>query len=145
MYYLLTGISVILTCSFLSCNEQVEYRLVAEFQFINETESTIEFEIFHESTTEIQLAAQESTEIFRVEASGGSKTPNIETCCEGILDDLLGSSGKFYRINSTECVLHENEKSDLINNYQSEQISERVFRYTYTFRTEDFLDAENCE
>ena len=142
MLYLIIGINLLMVGS---CEGETEYRFVTEFQFENKTDNAVEFEVFATSANRILLNAHKMTEIVRIEVDGGPKNPDIKNCCQGILDDLLGSSGKLYRINGTECFLHEDEKSDLIGNYHSQVISARVFRYTYNFTAEDFEGAESCE
>lgn len=144
------GISIV-AFAILGCGkESVEYRLKVEFLYINATDSTVEFD-FRESVStlglkQVVLNPKSSSDLLTIEAEGGFKKPNPVTCCQGILEDNYASSKvKTLILNNSYCVIQADNKSTDISNYESEIISDRHFRYTYTFRKADFENAVLCQ
>lgn len=58
--------------------------------------------------------------------------------------DLNGSS-KTITLNDTLCSIQLNEKSTIIENYDVETIADRHYRYTYSFKNNDFENAKMCK
>ena len=154
MHYLLTGISVLTLLLISSCEGETEYRMTVDLEFINSTDSTISFDIYEDisssNQSEVTLVPKSKSPTFSYEYSGVSEFVTPENCCNSFLinvysNEEFGGSSKVIVLNDTLCVTHFNEKSTLIENYNVEVISERHFKYTYSFVASDFSNAENCE
>lgn len=128
------------------CDEgEIEHLLRVEFQFINNTSKTMTFNVYENiKTEEVKLAPSEYSKAITENASGGFKNPNPKSCCQGILEDTIGSNGGFYMLDNSLCVSHVKEKSDLIENYSHEVISKNHFRYTYVFTENDLINSKPC-
>ena len=144
VHSMLIGIKICSLTALISCESDTEYVNTVEFQFSNLTDHKILFPQFSEPENGLELGPGQTTEVLGLKG-GGPKSPDPQICCQDILNDLIGPSGKLYVLDDSLCLVHINEKSDLIENYQIKLFSERDFRYTYTFRPEDFEDAERCE
>ena len=133
-----------------SSEKMVEYRLDAEFVFVNESDYVISFPISNYSGSVTLVLESNESDTIKVLASRGFKNLNPTSCCQGILTDIYGardSEGaiQLIRLDDNLCVTHLNEKSVIISNYTSEIISERDYRYIYKFTNNDFLNANECE
>lgn len=140
MHFLIIGISL----AFSSCQGETEFINTVEFLFHNQSDQKILFTQYPESEFGLELLPNKSTDVLTVKG-GGPRNPDPLLCCQDMLDNLIGPSGKYYVLDDTLCILHKNEKSDLIENYDIKVFSERHFRYSYTFRSTDFVDTQTCE
>ena len=147
--YLLIGISS-LSC-LINCTEgDVDYRITVEIMYLNSTDSLIEFDIkpdlsFNEYEI-ILLAAKSTSRIYSYDIDGADKKPRPETCCDGVFSSLFRSDN-FNRIivNDKNCLVHDNMQSAKRDGYQLDVISDRTFRYTYTFTEDDLIGGVPCE
>lgn len=152
-HFLLIGISA-LTVSLAGCGQEIEYRMTVELIFQNTTTSQIGFSIrpdINSSGREnITLVPQSQSTVFTYEIDGVDKNPNIETCCQDLLVDVYGGRGtngnsQVLRLDNDLCVIHLNEKSIVLSNYSKEIISERHFKYSYTFTDTDIENPQPCQ
>ena len=154
MRYLLIGINLFNLSMFCSCEGVTEYIMTVDLEFINNSDSTIGFEIYQDISsnekTHFVLRAKSPSPVFTYRYDGVGKVVTPENCCNSFLTNVysneeFGGSSKAIVLNDTFCVTHFNEKSTLIENYNAKIISDRHFRYTYVFDASDFLTAERCE
>lgn len=129
-----------------SCQKEIEYRLDTEFIFENQSDKTISFAINdpNSSRNEISLLSNTS-DIIRLIPSEGTKDPNPNTCCQGLLHSVLDGSDKgsiIIKYDNLKCIV---EVPANIANYKSEKISERFFRYTFTFTNEVLDHVSDCQ
>jgi hypothetical protein len=150
-HYLLIGISALIF--FLNgCVQEIEYGLTMDLLYINQTDETISFSIINSNNQRetVSISPNSESEIFTYFISGVDKKPAIETCCQDPLIDVFGGRGtegnsQVLIINDELCVTHLNEKSVVISNYLQEKISDRHFRFSYTFTNNDIENKHQCE
>ncbi|UOY05787.1 hypothetical protein L0P88_17830 [Muricauda sp. SCSIO 64092] len=119
--------------------------------YANQTDSTIRFKMFEPepmgfigvNLIDVKLNPQSQRMVYAYETDGAPKDPKPESCCQGFLEGVLGAHNTII-INDTSYVIHGGEKSVLISNYKDSIISDRHFRYTYTFTETDFENAQPC-
>lgn len=132
LFFLIFGISAL----FFTCDKgEVEYFLKTDFVFINETDKNISFEIREKTTTkmDLNLEAKSTSKTYTINSDGGFENPTPDNCCQGVLQSfLVGSDQKSIVIkkNDTLCIMVE---PAIIDNYKSEIISDRHYKYTFTF------------
>ena len=147
MHFLPIGISIFLFL--IGCEGEVSYSMKMEVRFINATDSLIEFnfrtDFLSTQDEKIILNPNSNSPIFSGYIDSG-KNPEPETCCNEILITSF-RNGQVNRImiNGNRCIVHNQEKSTDFSNYSIETISDRTFRYTYTFTEEDLKDGMPCE
>jgi hypothetical protein len=150
-HYLLIGISAIIIF-FNGCVQEIEYGLTMDLLYVNQTDETISFSIINSNNQRetVSISPNSESEIFTYFISGFNKIPEIETCCQEPLIDVYGGRGtegnsQVLIINDELCVTHLNEKSVVLSNYLKEKISDRHFRYSYTFINNDIENKHQCE
>jgi hypothetical protein len=151
--YFCIGISVLFLL--VGCGkETIEYRMNVDLVYINETNGPIAFEIFEKissnNTSFIELNPSEKSRVFSYDYERVTKKLNPETCCNDFLPNAYsslewnGSSKKLFLKDST-CIIHLNNRSTEISNYEVEVVSPRHFRYTYTFTHLDIEFPRRCD
>lgn len=147
MRFLIIGISAIIGISFIGCgDEDVEYKMTVDFVYVNQTDNTIRFSIREPSigdSIDVKLNPKTQSSTYSYEISGAPKNPTPENCCQGVLEGNIGTYSIII-LNDEQYVVHEGEKSVLISNYKDSIISDRHFRYTYTFTEMDFENSLPC-
>jgi hypothetical protein len=153
MLFLIIGISV--TILLTSCaKEDVEFGMKVDLVYENQTDSLVKFEILEDigsnKTTTVELFPYSISEIFSYEYDGVQKHVEPENCCDSFLENVYSSLefdgvSKKIILNDTLCITHYNNKSTLIENYNSMIIADRHFRYSYLFTRKDFVNAVKCD
>jgi hypothetical protein len=127
--------------------------MAVDLVYVNQTDSSISFQILENiglnNISTITLDPFSTSKIFTYEYDGVDKKITPQSCCNSFLRNVydindINGSGKKIVLNDSLCVFHLNNKSTIISNYNSEVISDRHFRYTYTFTFKDFKDAKKC-
>ena len=153
MHYLLIGISIILLAARCS-KKDVEYRMTMDLTFINTTDNVVSFrvrpDISSSNLENVTIPPRTQSKIFTYNVEGVDKTMNPNNCCQDALLDVYGGRGlqgvsQTLKLNDKLCATHLNEKSVILSNYTTEIISDRHFRYSYTFTKNDFENAEPCQ
>lgn len=143
LIFLIFGISTL----FFTCDKgEVEYFLKTEFIYDNKTDKTLSFLVRPPSGRKkiLVISPKSMSETINYDASGGFENPTPENCCQGLLEGLLGGAGIDnidLKIDSTTCLL--GTPTD-INNYESEVISDRHYKYTFTFTDKVLEDKKDC-
>lgn len=120
--------------------------MTVDLVYINQTDKTIRFKIEEPETmdmVEVKLNSQSQSKVYTYESIAAHKDPKPKSCCEWFLADIVGSKNTII-LNDEQHVVHKGEKSVLISNYKDSIISDRHFRYTYTFTEADFENALPC-
>ena len=142
MLFSIIGISHSLLLS--SCGEtQTEYRLDVVFVFVNETDRSISFSVSDPGINpkDSILLLPGSRDTIQYIASGSFENPNPNTCCNGLLGDIIGEFGKSIVFDDSTCQL---ESILYIENYMAEEIEDRFFSYTFSFSNDVLNDLKNC-
>lgn len=136
VHYLLIGISVLTTCLY-SCQEEIEYRLDAEFIFENHSDKTLSFSVHDPNNIRNDISLEPNTsDTIKLIPSEGPKIPNPDTCCQGLLESILVGADQgsiIIKYDDLECII---DSPANIGNYKSERVNERHFKYTFTFTDE---------
>lgn len=148
MCFLLFGISAFLLIT--GCGKSTsEYVLEIDLQYQNVTDSTLSFEIAKGQSGAFEtviLPPQSSGGPFSYHLDGDFVNPTPDNCCLGFVENNFKlSEANYITVNDSLCVLHNQEKSAILSNYESEIISDRHFRYTYTFKSDDLAGAAPCQ
>lgn len=149
MRFFLFGISALSFAA--GCGkETIEYGMTMSLKYINETDSVVSFnlrpDISFNDLENLVIPPKSESKIFTYDVEGVDKKLNPDTCCQGIMNDLFEVDFlNLITLNDTSCVGHQNQKSVILTNYAVEIISDRHFRYTYTFTKGDFENAEPCD
>jgi len=153
LHYLLIGISVLFLAA--GCGKKyVEHRMTMDLTFINKTNGVVSFTVrpgISSTTLEnVTVPPQTQSKIFTYNVEGVDKRLNPGNCCQDALIDVYGGRGlegvsQTLRFNDNLCVTHLNEKSVILSNYTTEIITDRHFRYSYTFTEKDFENAVPCQ
>jgi hypothetical protein len=153
LHYLLIGISVPFLVA--GCGKKdVEYRMRVELTFINTTDKVISFQmrsgISSSNLESVTITPRTQSKTFTYNVEGVDKKMNPGNCCQDVLIDVYGGRGlegvsQTLKFNNNLCVTHLNEKSVILANYTTERITDRHFRYSYTFTENDFENAEPCK
>lgn len=143
--YLLIGISILTTFLY-GCQEQVEYRLDAEFIFVNQSDKTLSFSVNDPNGKRDEIILKKNaSDIITLIGSEGSKVPDLETCCEGLLNSVLDGSDQgniVIKYDDFQCLI---ESPANLDNYKKEKINSRYFRYTFTFTNESLKEVSECK
>ncbi len=151
MRYLVIGISLPTIILLASCRK--EYTVQVDFIYINETPYGVSYNYIaldNSDTINLFKLEAETQKIIVVGGDGGAdKNPNIETCCEGYLDDLQGHGFAILVIfDDLKCITYEEGEgpttTNILNGYEKRVVAERHFEFTYRFTEEQFNDAELC-
>lgn len=152
MHFLIVGISLPLLLA--ACGkEDIEYRMKVALVYHNNTDSLVKFELRENislgNSLIIELSGNTQSKIFSYEYQGVDKVIKPKTCCKDFLNNVYSSrdwnsSLKEIVLNGSYCVIHINDKFTNILNYNSEIIGDTHFRYTYTFKKDDFENAVLC-
>jgi hypothetical protein len=141
MSYLLIGISIVLL-NLNGCQQEVEYRLDTEFVYVNQSDKFLSFEASNGSSNRRVIAlSPNSSDTVYYAASGGFENPDPNSCCQGLLGDILGGA---LTLTFTDSICSLSSPLD-INNYVSEKVEDRYFRYTFTFTEEVLNKATGCQ
>jgi hypothetical protein len=135
--FLITGISIITLALLELCScKRVDYKVSADWVYINNTEYQIETGLFVLSPKET-VSFQQSSE--------GPKEIHAEDYVPITYDSPI--------------IIYNGDKCDTLNygdkagkgegilgtqNYQYEKIGERYYKFIYTFTEDDYLKAEDC-
>jgi hypothetical protein len=124
---------------FSSCNETDEFGLKVDLTFINSTETDIQY------STLFELAPNESF-TFSTQTESSSDNENIETCCNGILEDFQGAYNQVSLvIDDINCLsFDEGVGPTDLDNFESIKLNSRRFSYTYTITTSTIADMQLC-
>ncbi len=137
MHCLIFGISIFILLSFSKCGD-VDYRVRADFIYINETVHTIE--IISEKPFTLP---PNSDYVIKIDSDGGkniSADSYVPPFSDGIViyDDIKCDTL------ASGAILGQGEGPAGIQNYQSKKISDRYYEFTYRFTEDHFLLAEEC-
>lgn len=127
------------TCSLCSCGSN-EHRLQVEFVFINESNNQINYsDLFTISAGGIHT-------IF-VDGTSSTDNPKIETCCQGFLEDIQDDYFQVYMIvDEAYCVFfEENEGPTTVENFTSDILGDKYFKFTYTITESDIESMQPCD
>lgn len=140
--YLLIGISVLMI-SLSSCQKEIEYRLDTEFIFKNQTDKTVSFAVNDPNSNRKEIHLEPNvSDTIKLIPSEGTKDPNPNTCCQGLLQSVLDGSDQGSIVIEFDDLQCEIEAPANIDNYKSERISDRFFRYTFKFTNERIEDCK---
>ena len=131
-YYLLIGISVLMFLS--ACEEQVDYRVRAEWVYINKTTQPVAFSVQGVDT----VVSPTETFTLSTDTEGS----------ENVTEESYGSpfDGNIVRYGSDQCVTYGEDEGPLATkNYESKNLAERYYEFTYEFTEEEISKAEDCE
>ena len=100
-------------------------------------------------TVSFSIEPHAKTRIYSYDVGAG-KELIPEACCQELLASIysyreFNGFSKELKIGVNSCVLHLNEKSAIISNYDYKVVADRHFRYTCTFTSDDFIGADICE
>lgn len=136
MHYLVGGIfSIILLSINTSCSqEETDCSVISEFLYINKSEFQLE--------TPIGIILPNSELSMKYSDIGSCKLEAKDYLppFRDILTIKIGNSCKIY--NSTSLTVGEGPL--VISNYQSEKISDNNFKFTYTFKEDEFENLKEC-
>lgn len=124
-----------------SCHQEIEYRLDTEFVFVNESDKMISFDVWNSINKKVIALDPNSSDTVFYKASGDFEKPDPSTCCQGVLNSLFYDSGLNISMNDSLCLL---SSPLFIDNYVSEKVDNRYFRYTFTFTNEILDDVSSC-
>ena len=128
---LIIGISALL--AFSACEEQVDYRVRAEWIYTNETTQPLAFSVQGVDTV---LNPTESY-TFSMDTEGP----------EDVTEESYGSpfDGIPVRYGDDQCLIYEEGGGPLATeNYESEKLAERYYKFVYRFRESEFSEVEDC-
>ena len=131
-HYLLIGISILMVLS--ACEEQVDYRVRAEWVYVNQATQPVAFSVQGVDT----VLNPTETFTFSTDTEGS----------EDVTEESYGSpfDGNTVRYGSDQCVTYEEDEGPLAtSNYESQKLAERYYEFTYEFTEEELSEAENCQ
>ena len=142
-HYLLIGISLLL--SFSACEEQVDYRVRADWIYVNETPNSVEIlgvdRLDRQSFTTIapgdSVTASQDTE--------GPETVTEKSYVPSFLGYTIRYADSLCRSYRPGATVEEGEGPFATVNYESEKLAERYYKFTYEFTEEEFAEAESCQ
>ena len=143
------GISL-LTFLFIASCGRTEYLAKASFVYKNETDYLISYNrILNSDTSQMFTIAPKSEKVLTFEGGGADKQPTIENCCEGFLESTQGIDAPILVIfENLRCIVYlEGDGStttNLLNGYEAEQLTDRSFKFTFTFTEADYQNAVPC-
>lgn len=122
-----------------SCGEKDEFGLKVKLTFVNSTDTNISYSNLFELAPTESYTYEDQTETT-------SSNPNIETCCNGLLEDFQGGYDQvFLVINEVNCLyFNEGEGPTSLNNFESEKLNSRSFSYTYTLSPASIENMQPC-
>ena len=142
MSYLILGISLLsIFITAQSCTDEGNYQLYGDYIYINDTDSVIEVK----GPYGFVINPQEEHTI-KISPEG----PEHPTVHDDNYDPVFKNLTVVVFNNNLCDTLHEGKEGGTdegilgIDNYTSEKVSDRYFKFTYHFTDEDFVDAVPC-
>jgi hypothetical protein len=140
MRYLTLGTSIVALLSTISCKKNVDYFVTGTFAYINNTDSLIEVK---GGTYDFKINPNESHSINQ--AGEGPKEVNEKSYVSPILSAVLIFNNSKCDTLDSGLNLRNGVGITGIENYTSEKVGERHYKFTYTFTEEDYNKAVLCE
>jgi len=139
MRFLQLGLIISLTFTFISCNKKTEYAQLGEFWFINQTNYNITYK---QGFEKFNVMANSSTLIKDTQDAVKKVEPNkFHAPFRSIgLPVVI----KFNQIKCLEIDVNSEHSILDIKNYLAEKLSERKYKFTYTFTEADYNRAVAC-
>lgn len=139
MRCLLIGISLLIILAFVQCKKRVDYFVRGDFVYVNSTDSVIEVKgdetfVLKPDEQHVIKESGEGPEIVTTESYVAPFSSAMVIYNSNKCDTLASGPG-----------LGKGEGPLGINNYVSEKVGERHFKFTYTFTNADFADAKPCK
>ena len=136
MRFLTLGISLMCMPTFVQCKKRVDYFVRADFVYVNNTDLVIEVKSGADNFT---IKPQE-TDTIKINGEGPQEVTE-----KNYLPPFQGGQIIIYGNIKCDTLTIPRESITGIDNYTSEKIGERYFRFTYTFTDADFADAKPCK
>ncbi len=148
-------ISIFAIANLLSCKGDDDLRVITvDLQFANKNTQSIKFDLQSSNSLEdpinVILQPDSISSLFSFQNIEILADNTIDNCCQDFLEDVYvqrTSEGAYKKItlNDTLCVAHEAEKSVLIKNYQAIKLSDKHYKFTYSFEENDLVGATPCK
>ena len=144
-HYLLIGISLLTVLS--SCGEQVDYRVRAEWIYVNETPNNVEILGVDRTDRQSFTAIAPGDSIVISQDIEGSETVTEESYVPILVGYTIRYADTLCRGYSPMrgFAASEGEGPFATINYESEKLAERYYEFTYKFTEEEFSEAGNCQ
>lgn len=133
-HYSLIGISLII--GFSACEEQTDYRVRADWTYINESSNTIELP-YREGSSIVSIAPMD-TFIINQDSEGPENVTR-----ESYNPPLNGIPTRY---GADQCLTYGADEGPFkTDNYESKELEERYYEFTYRFTDEEFAQAKDCQ
>jgi hypothetical protein len=140
MRYLTLGISMLTPSLIMSCKSDIDYIVNGTYVYINSTDSLIQVK---SSVYDFVIKPKQAHTL--VQSGDGSKDINESS----YVSPMLGAVLIFYNIKCDTLNSGLNLRSGPgitgIENYNSEKVADRHYKFTYTFTQADMDKAVACE
>lgn len=136
MRYLTLGTSFLVILSIASCKKHVDYLVKGTYVYVNNTDSLIDVK---NAPYVFTIKSKESYTIEQI----GDGTKEITE--KNYVAPFSGGQIITYGNNMCDTLLVSKESISGIENYMSEKVGERHYKFTYTFTDTDYKKAVPCK